>query len=288
MRPAPFQYHRAEELDHALDLLARFGEDCRPLAGGQSLVPMMNLRLALPQHLVDINRLGLADIARTDGVMRVGALVRHERYLNDAVVAEFFPALREAAACIGHPTIRRHGTLGGSFAHADPTAELPAMAALHDAVIVAASKDGERRIDATDFFVGAHTTALQPHELLTAVEFPIPAQSSAASFVELSERRGDFATVSVGSLIAYSQKEITAAAIVCSGAELTPIRAAEVEGLLLGESLDRPPAAEAGQRLAASVEPISNHLASADYRKSLVAELTRQAIETACSRALAL
>ena len=173
MRPAAFQYYKATNLEQALELLAQFGEDGRPLAGGQSLVPMMNLRLARPGHLVDISALPLNGIEVTGSVMRVGALVRHEQYLTDSNIKEHFPAFFEAVHWIGHPTIRRHGTLGGSISHADPTAELPAISLLYDAVMISMSKRGERRIKAADFFAGAFTTTLQPDEMVVDISFPL-------------------------------------------------------------------------------------------------------------------
>lgn len=288
MRPTPFQYHRAESLDHALALLAEFGEDGRPLGGGQSLVPMMNLRLARPAHLIDINALPLDTVEVAGSTLRLGALVRHRRYFDEPVIRDRFPAFYEAVQWIGHPTIRRHGTLGGSLSHADPTAELPAVSMLYDARIVAMSTQGERRIPASEFFKGAYTTALDPGEMIVAVEFPLPPERSAGNFVEIAERRGDFATVSVGVTIAASRGTISEAALVCAGAGLAPIRATKAEDALAGRPLDAPQAASIGRAFADSVDPVSDHVASADYRRSLIAELTRRTIDTACARAAAL
>ena len=286
MRPAPFQYYKAANLEHALDLLAQFGEDGRPLAGGQSLVPMMNLRLARPGNLVDISALPLTAIEVSGSSMRVGALARHEQYLTDVNVKEHFPAFFQAVHWIGHATIRRHGTLGGSLSHADPTAELPAISLLYDAVIVSMSTRGERRIKATDFFVGAFTTSLQPDEMVVAVEFPIPPAESAGSFIELGERRGDFAIASIGVAIEFSRQAIARAAIVCSGAALKPIRLLQIEDFLLGRPLSDPGTAEAARIIATLINPVSDHVAGADYRTGLIVELARRAIEQACSSAL--
>jgi carbon-monoxide dehydrogenase medium subunit len=247
---------------------------------------MMNLRLARPEHLIDINALPLNDVEMAGPTMRVGALVRHERYLGDATLASRFPAFHEAVSYIGHPTIRRQGTLGGSISHADPTAELAAVCVHYDAVVIASSIRGERRIDAAEFFKGAYTTTLEPDELVVAVEFPIPGERSTSSFIEVSERRGDFATVSVGVAIEFADGAISKAAVVCSGAELKPIRAPEIEALLSGSSLNDSPAAEAGRLLAVGINPISNHVASADYRRSLAGVLTERATMAACSKAL--
>ncbi|CAL8969918.1 6-hydroxypseudooxynicotine dehydrogenase complex subunit alpha [Rhodoplanes serenus] len=285
MRPSSFRYHKAESVDHALELLARFGEDGRPLAGGQSLVPMMNLRLAAPEHLVDIGGLPLADIAFTDTAMRVGALVRHRQYLAEPRVAHHFPALHEAVTWIGHPTIRQNGTTGGSLSHADPTAELALAAMLYDAVMIVRSTAGERRIAAADFFEDAYVTALQPGEMLVAAEFPLPPAGSAGAFVEFAERRGDFAIAAVGVSITVADGRIATAAIACSGAEPRPIRAPEVEMMLSGRPLTDPQSRAAGRRLAAAIDPVGTFLTTADYRKALIGELTARAIDTACARA---
>jgi carbon-monoxide dehydrogenase medium subunit len=247
MRPASFEYHRAASLDHALDLLEEFGEDGRPIAGGQSLVPMMNFRLARPGHLVDIGRLPLASIELSGNVLRIGALTRHLAYFDDPLIARHFPAFLEAVHYIGHPTIRRNGTLGGSLSHADPTAELPAVAVLHDAEIVIRSKAAERRVKATEFFLSAYVTALEPGEMIVAVEFPLPGANATGSFVELAERRGDFATAAIGVVLAH---------------------------------------VEAGREFAGSIDPIDDHIASAEFRRATIAELTRRAIDAACARAL--
>lgn len=286
MRPAAFEYHKAANIDDAIRLLAEFGEDGRPIAGGQSLVPMMNLRLARPGHLVDINALPMNDITFDDHVMRVGALVRHEQYARDPRVGAHFPALMDAVRWIGHPTIRRHGSIGGSLSHADPTAELPAAALLYDASIVTRSLSGERRIAAVDFLLSAYVTALEPGELVVAVEFPLPSRNSTGCFLEIAERHGDFATASVGVAIEFESENITRAALVCCGAELVAIRASDIEAHLVGRPLAAPDAAEAARRFAASVNPIGHHGASADYKCALIGELTRRAIDSACASAL--
>lgn len=285
MRPVAFDYHRAEGLGHALELLASLGEDARPLAGGYSLVPMMNLRLARPAHLVDINGLGLEEIETRGGVVRIGGLVRHVQLLNDALIAECLPVFGEAALHIAHPTIRNRGTLAGSLAHADPTAELPLMAVLYDAFVIAASQHGERRIEALEFFQGAFATALEPYEIMVALEVPLPAAGEAGAFVEFAERLGDFAIVAIGARIRAEGGRIAHASIACSGAASVPMRGGEAEALLMGRRLDDAGAEEAGRILADACHSSSDLRASASYRKHLIAELTRRAVETACRRA---
>lgn len=286
MRPAPFEYHRAESIDHALELLAAFGDEARPIAGGQSLVPMMNFRLARPSHLIDINRLPHHAIERTDSLLRIGALTRHHQLFNSDLIAARLPALSAAVHYIGHPTIRRNGSIGGSIAHADPTAELPASAVLADAEIVVRSLEGERRVKADAFFLSAYVTSLEPGEMVVAVEFPLPQETSTGTFIELGERSGDFAIASVGVTIDHSDGRITRAAMVCGGADLVPIRAPDVEAFLLDQGLDVVASEEAGRIFADSIDPADDHIASADYRRNLIAQLTHRAIASACARAL--
>ncbi|MBW3095839.1 FAD binding domain-containing protein [Pseudohoeflea coraliihabitans] len=285
MRPAAFEYHKATSLEHALTLLQEFGEDGRPLAGGQSLVPMMNLRLARPGHLVDINGLGLDSIEERGDVLHIGALVRHQRYFDDPIIARRLPAFLEAVHWIGHPTIRRHGTLGGSISHADPTAELPAICVLYDAQILVASTAGERRIAAADFFANAYVTTLEPGEMVTGVEFPFPPENNSGAFLEQAERRGDFALAAIGVSINHDTSTITSASIVCAGARLVPTRAPEVEAALVGRALSAPEARAAGTQFSENINPVGDHAASADYRRGLIAELTTRAIERACEKA---
>ena len=282
MRPTQFEYVRAADLDHALSALSEAGEDARPIAGGQSLMPMMNLRLAQPSCLVDISRLGLDEIVRDDELLRVGALVRHERYLHDPIVAEQFPVLRTGVASIGHPTIRRHGTTGGSIAHADPTAELPLLALLHDAQIVAASIDGERRIAAADFFLGAYETALEPGEIVIGIELSIPQRAYSGGFAEIAERRGDFAIVACGVLLEHDDGRIARAAVAVSGGSDVPLRVAAVEQALIGRSLDGAMPDAAIAAFADTLDPPGNHSASSEYRRALTVELMHRAIADAC------
>jgi len=286
MRPASFEYHCAISIDHALELLQEFGDEGRPIAGGQSLVPMMNFRLARPAHLVDINKLPLNEIEVDGSLLRIGALTRHIAYFDNPIVSKHFPAFLDAVRHIGHPTIRRNGSIGGSISHADPTAELPAIAVLYDAEIVVRSLGATRRIKATEFFLSAYVTVLEPGEMVVALEFPLPPEASTGSFVELGERSGDFGTASVGVSLEFASGKITKAAMVCSGADLFPMRAAEIEAHLVGKPLASPDSAEAGRIFAASIDPVDDHIASADYRRGLIAELTRRAIEIACRRAL--
>ncbi len=286
MKPTAFEYHRPDTLERALSLLAQFGDDGRPIAGGQSLVPMMNLRLARPLHLVDINGLALCDIDQQDNVVRIGALVRHETHLRDPLIARHFPALVEGVRAIGHPTIRRNGTLGGSLAHCDPTAELPLLCMLHDGAIVVASSNGERRIAATDFFEGAYMTALEAGEMIVAAELPVPGGAHAGAFEEMAERKGDFAIAAAGVVLGHENGRITGAKVACSGAAQAPMRARPVEQALNGADLASPGAAAVIAGFLETMDPPGDHAASAPYRRALIGELIDRAMTKACRRAL--
>lgn len=286
MRPSEFEYHKADSLEQALTLLDQFGDDGRPIAGGQSLMPMMNLRLARPMYLVDIGGLGLDAIERDGDLVRIGALVCHERHLSDPLIARHFPAIVEGVKSIGHRTIRRNGTMGGSIAHCDPTAELPLLAMLHDAQIVVASTKGERRRAADSFFEGAYTTILEPGEMIVAVELPVPPACQAGAFTEIAERHGDFAIVACGVTVLPDGKRIGRIAIAVSGVSDVAIRAPALEEALQGQALGFPDPAQAIADFSASLSPPNDHSASADYRRALVAELLGRTIKTACMRAL--
>ena len=257
----------------------------RLLAGGYSLVPMINLRLARPEHLIDINELGLDKIENVKGAIRIGALVRHHQLLHDPIIADRLPLYREAASHIAHPTIRNRGSFGGSLAHADPTAELVLLAVLHDGVVVVEARDGERRVAASDFFKGAFTTALGAAEMIVAFEVPSAIENFAGAFFEISERHGDFAIVAVGALVRAEKGKISEARIVCAGASSVPIRSREIEDRLVGMSLDKPDAQMIGSALAAAIEPPSDIRATSAYRRHLVSVLTERAVATACLRA---
>jgi aerobic carbon-monoxide dehydrogenase medium subunit len=194
MKAAAFDYARAESLPHALELLARHGEGARLLAGGQSLVPALNLRLLTPEILIDISHLSdLRGVQDQDGMLRIGALTRHADLMSSELVSASQPLLREAVRHVAHAAIRNRGTIGGNLAHADPASELPACMLALDATIVAEGPDGERRIRAEDFFTGIYETALRSSEILTAVEVPPAAEGRNTGFLELARRNGDYA-----------------------------------------------------------------------------------------------
>ncbi len=287
MKPAAFTYFAPRGLDEVLSLLGQYGPEAKPLAGGQSLVPLMNFRLAKPRYLIDLNRIPeLAYIRREDGVLAVGAMARQfEAERSDAVKATV-PLLVEALKLVGHPTIRHRGTVGGSIAHADPAAELPAAALALGAELVIRGPRGNRTVPAEDFFVGPFTTVLAPDELLTEVRFPVPSPGTGYAFVEVSRRHGDFAIVGVAALVGLGPDgTIERVSVVLCGAGPTPIRARQAEAALRGAAPTEERFREAGELAAREAQPASDIHASADYRRRVAAVLVRRALLTATERA---
>jgi len=291
MKPPPFTYHRPSTLDEALDLLGEYGDEAKVLAGGQSLMPLLSLRLAHPAHLVDINRIDgqLGQVAQHDSGLSVGALVRQRAAETSAVVREGCPLLAEALPLIGHTQIRNRGTVCGSLAHADPASELPAVTLALDAEMVAQSRArGTRRIAADAFFHGYLTTALEPDELLTEVRLPAWPAGTGWSFQEVTRRHGDFALVGVAAALrldtAGTCQDVRLAAI---GAGPGPLRGRAAEAALRGQPFSTESVAAAAQELGKAVDPASDVQATAAYRRHVTVVLARRALEEAATRARA-
>lgn len=295
MKPAPFRYHAPETLDEALALLAEHGADAKPLAGGQSLVPAMNFRLARPSVLVDLNRIPALDriepvngggASPSDGGLRLGAMTRQRAAETSPLVAARAPLLAEALPLVAHPQIRNRGTVGGSLAHADPAAELPAVAVALGARLTAASTGGERTIDAADFFTGLMATALEPEELLVGIEVPPPPPRSGWCFVELARRHGDYALIGVaGGVTLDAAGRCAGSRIVLVSAGEVPVVATGAAAALAGAQPGAEAARAAAETAAAEADPPADIHASADYRRQLVRVLVRRALETAFQRA---
>ncbi len=286
MKPPLFEYLAPASVDEALGFL-REREDAKILAGGQSLVPLLNFRLVRPQFLVDVNGLtDLAYIRRDDGHLVIGGLTRQRAIERSALVRESCPLLAEAMPQIGHVQIRNRGTIGGSLAHADPAAEIPAVVAALDGELVVRGRDGERRIAPRDFFVGYLTTALQPDEMLVAVRIPVIRPRTGHAFLEVSRRHGDFALVGAAvSVTLDAAGAVSHAAVALTGAGATPFVASEAVRALVGQR-PTPEAFEAvGRRVSEAVEPDSDLHASAEYRKHVGGVLTRRALARATERA---
>ncbi len=286
MKPPRFDYHAPESLDEALDLLADSGPDARILAGGQSLVPVLNFRLARPGVLIDINRVpGIAGIGDAGDRLTIGAMTRQREIEVSQTVARAAPLLHEATGHVAHLPIRTRGTIGGSIANADPAAEDPAVAAALEATMVCRSRRGERRIAAAGFFVDVLTTALEPDEMLVAVEIPkIPAGAGAA-FAEISRRDGDFALAGVAAQIALANGRVSDARISACGLGPAPVRFREAEEILLDGACDPAAIAAAAASVAAACDPHGDVHASAAYRRQLAEAMARRALASARERA---
>jgi len=263
VKPAPFEYLAPDSLDEALVLL---DEDSRPLAGGQSLVPLLNFRLARPAKLVDLNRIGeLSYLRRRDGVLRMGALTRQSALERSRLVAERWPLLAQTIAYVGHPQVRSRGTVGGSVAFAEPSAELPVALAALDAAFHLRSPRDARVLSASELFLGPLMTALEPDELLVEIEVPAAPEGARSAFVEYAETHGDFAIAGAAVVVAPGEH----AAIALMGAASTPTRAAAAERALL-EDAD-----------ATRVAELAAELAPEGHRRALIAALVREALERA-------
>jgi carbon-monoxide dehydrogenase medium subunit len=286
MKPPAFAYHRPATVAEALTVLAEVGADGKVLAGGQSLVPVLNMRLAAPGHLVDINRLAeLAYVRCEPGAVRVGALARHAAVERDAAAFAALPLLRQATAHVAHPAIRNRGTTVGSLAHADPAAELPAVLTLLRGTVTVASTSGTRDIAAGDFFVGPLESAVRPGELALAASFPVPPARSGTAWVEVSRRRGDYAVCGVGALVTLDEDgRVAAARAAYVSVGPTPV-AVELTDAVAGQPAGTADWAAAGALAAARVEPEDDIHATAAYRRHLVAVLTARACRSAVSRA---
>lgn len=287
MKVPPFSYHAPGSLDEALALLDQHGEDAKVLAGGQSLVPLLALRLAHPEVLIDLNRLSeLANIAPHNGGVGVGAMVRERAAERSDLISRQVPLVAEALPMIGHLAIRNRGTIGGSLSHADPAAELPAVARALDAELVARSKArGVRTIPAAEFFQGYFTTALQPDEVLTEVRFPALPPRTGTCFYEVSRRHGDFAMVGVGVSLTVHDGRINRAAIALMGMAELAVRARAAEEALEGEVPSTELFKDAGAEATRDLSPVSDLHASSEYRRRVGAVSVRRALELAAQRA---
>ena len=286
MKPVDFDLHQPATLDAALALLAGHGDEARVLAGGQSLVPLLNFRLARPGHVVDIGRVaGLGELRGTPDGLVIGAMVRQSHAERAPEVAAACPLLAAALPWIAHPPIRARGTICGSLAHADPAAELPAVAVALDATFVAASIRGLREIAATDFYQSYLTTALRPDELLAAVRFPAAPPGTGAAFEEVSRRRGDFAIAGVAVQVTLEDGAIADARIAISGVAGVPLRCAGSEQVLLGSAADPGDLRRAADAALDILDPAGDLHATAGYRKHVAGVLLRRAVAGAYGRA---
>jgi aerobic carbon-monoxide dehydrogenase medium subunit len=286
MKPAPFAYHAPPTVADAVSALAEYGDDAKVLAGGQSLVPMLALRLSRPAHLVDVN--GVAELSgarREDGHLVVGAVTRHAALERDGEIGAAVPLLRLAAPHIGHFQIRSRGTLGGSLAHADAAAELPAVARALDAEIVVRGPSGMRTIPAAQFFQMIFTTALEPDELLTAVRFPVWGPGSGFAVEEIARRHGDFALAGAVCAVQVAAGRIDRVALTMFGMGSVPERLDALEKSLARAAVDGLDLDDIGEQGLAALDPPADVHATGNYRKKVGAVLIGRALSTAIQEA---
>jgi carbon-monoxide dehydrogenase medium subunit len=284
MKPAPFEYFDPRTTEEAVGLLATHGDDAKVLAGGQSLVPMLALRLARPSVLIDVNRIGGLDAVQQSGAtVSVGALVRQralERWAGERA-----PLLAAALRHVGHAPIRARGTVAGSVVHVDPASELPALLLCPDGAVIARSRRGTRTIAAGDFFQGPLMTALASDELVTETRWTLPAAHAGWGFREMARRHGDFALVGVAVALTLARGAVAQARIALFGAAATPVRAREAERALTGQRPSDHVLAEAARAATTGLETVADIHAPAAYRASVARTLTTRALADAVARA---
>jgi carbon-monoxide dehydrogenase medium subunit len=285
LKPSRFQYHAPTTVAEAVGLLGAHADEAKVLAGGQSLVPIMSLRLAAFGHLVDLNRVvGLDVIERSNGDLRVGAIVRQATAEHDVTVALHVPLLAKALPFIGHFQIRNRGTVGGSIAHADPASELPAVALALDATMEAAGPDGTRDIAATEFFESMWSTALAEDEILAAVRFPVWGAGSGFAVEEVARRHGDFAICGTACAVTVEGERITRAAISLFGVDSTPVRATAAEAALVAAGVGAD-LAEIARHASEPLDPSDDIHASGAYRRQVAGVVVRRALAKAIEEA---
>jgi carbon-monoxide dehydrogenase medium subunit len=283
MKPAPFDYHVPRSIEETAGLLASL-DNAKLLAGGQSLVPMMNFRYVIVDHVIDLAKVnGLAGITIEGGILRIGAMTRQRELEFSPQIAQNCPLMRAALAHVGHRQTRNRGTIGGSLAHADPAAELPAVCAAHDATVDITSARGTRKVPFAEFPVAFMTTAVEPDEFVTAIEIPLWPAGHGYSFHEYARRHGDFAIVGAAALLDLdSGHTVRRASLTLCGVATGPLRMSEAEKLLTGRRLDGD-SARAAAATASAVSPISDIHASADYRRHLAEVLAFRALRDAAN-----
>ena len=286
MKLPPVEYEAPTTVADATGLLAEYGDEASVLAGGQSLIPLLALRLARPEVLIDINGIAeLSGVSADGGQVRIGAVTREYLAEESEIVADTVPLLAAALPLIGHEAIRSRGTIGGSLAHADPAAELPAVARALDAEFVVRGPSGVRVIPAAQWFEGYLTTSRGPDELLVEVRFPAARPGTGTSFQEVARRHGDFAIVGLAASLVMSGEVISEARLAFAGVADVPVRAAAAEDLLVGERPSAELFDEAARRATADLDPPADLHGSSDYRKTVAAAVARRGLRAAADSA---
>ena len=287
MIPAAFQYHAPTTVGEATALLARLGEEAKVLSGGQSLIPLMKLRLASPAHVVDINGIpGLSGIREADGALRIGALTRESDLEESELIRTRYPLLHDTSKVIADPVVRNLATIGGNLAHGDPANDHPATMLALGAEVVAVGPKGERRIAIGSFFTGPFATSLKPDEILVEIRIPQPVAKSGGAYLKLERKVGDFATAAVAAQLTLgTHGACDQVGIGLTNVGLTPIKATKAEGALKGKPLDEAPIKRAAELAAEASEPSEDLRGSVEYKRDLVRVLTARALRRAVERA---
>jgi CO/xanthine dehydrogenase FAD-binding subunit len=285
VKPAKFEYYAPASVDEALAVVARYQGEARVLAGGQSLVPMMNFRLATPAAIVDLNRIpGLAEIGESDGVVSIGAMARQRQVEFTPLIREKLPLLAEAMRWVGHLPTRTRGTIGGSIAHADPAAEIPMVLQTLAGEVAVRGPLGERRIAAPDLFLGPLTTSLAADEIITEVRLPAMPGEACYAIEEFARRKGDFAIAAIAVMLLRDAERCTIVRLATAGIGPATVRLREAEEILEERGLGDAAIAAAAEKAAEIVEPMSDQHGSADYRRHLAGILTRRAVQRAIGK----
>jgi len=287
MIPPKFEYFVPATVHAALTLLHQYGSEAKLLSGGQSLIPLMKLRLATPAYLIDINRIpGLDQLQEQNGFLRIGALTREADLERSDLVRAHYSIVCDTARVIGDPLVRNLATIGGNLAHADPANDHPATVLALEAEIVATGLDGERTIPASEFFTDFFTTALRPEEMLTAIRIPVPAAGSGGTYVKLERKVGDFAIVGVAAQVRIDASGIcTRAGIGLTNVAPTPLKVHAAEAFLQGQRLDQDSIRQAAQLAAEAARPEADLRGSVEYKRDMVRVLTTRALTGALERA---
>jgi carbon-monoxide dehydrogenase medium subunit len=283
--PGPFEYERATSVDHAIGLLDRLGDTARVVAGGHSLLPMMKLRIANPEYLVDINDLApeLGYVITDPTLVRIGAMTRHRELLESDTLAVACPIFRDAERVIADPVVRNRGTLGGSLCQADPAEDLSTVCAVLDAVCLARGPSGERQITIDDFMVGPYETALAYNEMLVEVRIPVRHRTSSA-YAKVERRVGDWAVTAAGSSLTLDGDAIAAARVGLTAVNADWTALAEVSAALVGKPATEEVFADAARRAAQACEPVTDVRGTAEYKRHLASELTIRTLRSAAER----
>ena len=288
MYPARFEYLRPSTVDEAVSALARYDDEAKVLAGGQSLIPLMKLRFAMPRALVDINGIdGLDELREVDGGLEIGALVRHKTCEQSELLKGRFGVLGDAAPQISDPIVRNWGTVAGSLAHADPQGDWGSALMAAGAEVEAQGADGTRKIALADLFVGPFTTALEPTEVITSVRVPDPGPSAGGTYLKLERKVGDFATVGVAVHVSFDNGKVGRAGIALTGVGARNLRAEAAEQALVGTALDDEAIAEAGRLAAEAADPKDDVRGGAEYKRNVVRVYTERGLRTAARAAAA-